>query len=259
MKRLLTLLVLACLVSPQAAQAAGYSREDFVRDLLHKPGDTDAPTVFAARYASGFMAGVVDATEGGRWCAPKWLEESEIDIRIGSALNRGFGELDGSAATAMLAFLMSKYPCHGKDARAAPRLLPADLVRDYNAQAAPREQGYAAGYLDGVVESTRGGRWCATADEQGLVLSVVANINNRNWPAATSAAQSMLQQLDKQSPCKSSSIRKVARDGHQSKDADRKAQSHHTKRRHARGGDLRKPGTVRGRPRAPVPRAARTR
>jgi hypothetical protein len=70
-----------------------------------------AEATFNRRYAEGYQAGVVDATQGKSWCAPDRMKPAEVDDRIWGELVKRRGSMPGSAATALVELYAARFPC----------------------------------------------------------------------------------------------------------------------------------------------------
>lgn len=60
-------------------------------------------------YADGYLAAVVDLTQGKDWCSPAGMEPGERDDRVISALEQMKG--NGNAAKLLLARYVARFPC----------------------------------------------------------------------------------------------------------------------------------------------------
>lgn len=91
------------------------SGDQLIADLL---GNADLPKseqspkiLYAQRFAEGYVAGVVDATEGSVWCAPA-MKRHEVDDRVWTELyKRPRGSLPGNAGALRLEQYVAKFPC----------------------------------------------------------------------------------------------------------------------------------------------------
>lgn len=94
------------------------SGDEFVAQVSGEPGvDKWSQSPNAAdqqRYAEGYQAGVVDATQGRLWCAPPGMKPSEVDDRIWGALRKRAGSMPGSAATELVRLYTERFPCSGR-------------------------------------------------------------------------------------------------------------------------------------------------
>lgn len=91
------------------------SGAQLVVQLLGEPDIAKAsqsPTVlYAQRYAEGYVAGVVDATEGRNWCAPA-MKPGEIDDRVWAEVQRRpRASLPANAGTMLVELYAAKFPC----------------------------------------------------------------------------------------------------------------------------------------------------
>ncbi|TFW34613.1 Rap1a/Tai family immunity protein [Massilia horti] len=63
------------------------------------------------RFAEGYQAGVVDATQGKSWCAPPRMKPDEVDDRIWQKLVSRRGTMSGSAVGVLLELYAARFPC----------------------------------------------------------------------------------------------------------------------------------------------------
>jgi hypothetical protein len=68
-------------------------------------------SAYRQRYAEGYQAGVIDATQGRLWCAPPGTKPSEVDDRIWSELRQRAGTMPGSAAAELVRLYAAHFPC----------------------------------------------------------------------------------------------------------------------------------------------------
>ena len=91
------------------------SGNDFVARVAGQPGvdkwKQSADAAYRQRYAEGYQAGVVDATQGRLWCAPPGMKPSEVDDRIWSELRQRAGTMPGSAAAELVRLYAARFPC----------------------------------------------------------------------------------------------------------------------------------------------------
>lgn len=118
-------LLLALVLSAACAAAANplgvfpwhLSGNDFVVQVTGQPGvdkwHQDPNAAYAQRYAEGYQAGVVDATQGRLWCAPPSMKPSEVDDRIWSELRQRAGTMPGNAAAELVRLYAARFPCSG--------------------------------------------------------------------------------------------------------------------------------------------------
>jgi hypothetical protein len=94
------------------------SGNDFVAQVSGQPGvdkwHQNPNAAYAQRYAEGYQAGVVDATQGQLWCAPPGMKPSEVDDRIWADLRQRAGSMPGSAATELVRLYAARFPCPGR-------------------------------------------------------------------------------------------------------------------------------------------------
>jgi hypothetical protein len=90
---------------------------DFVSQVSGQPGvdkwHQSPAAAYRQRYAEGYQAGVVDATQGKLWCAPPGMKPSEVDDRIWSELRQRAGTMPGSAAVELVRLYAARFPCPG--------------------------------------------------------------------------------------------------------------------------------------------------
>ncbi|EKU82173.1 hypothetical protein ABIB42_005192 [Massilia sp. UYP32] len=85
------------------------SGNDFVSQVAGQAQRPDA--AYAQRYAEGYQAGVVDATQGKLWCAPPGMKPTEVDDRIWAELRNRAGTMPGSAADELVRLYAARFPC----------------------------------------------------------------------------------------------------------------------------------------------------
>lgn len=115
---------LLALALPAACAAAAHplgifpwhlSGNDFVAQVAGQPGvdkwHQRPDAVRAQRYAEGYQAGVVDATQGRLWCAPPGMKPSEVDDRIWGELRQRAGTMPGNAAAELVRLYAARFPC----------------------------------------------------------------------------------------------------------------------------------------------------
>src|SRR5438094_672609 len=100
---LCAVLALSCTVAaaPLGVFPWPLSGNDFVAQVSGQPGadkwHQSPNAAYAQRYAEGYQAGVVDATQGTLWCAPSGMKPGEVDDRIWGELRNRAGTMPGSA------------------------------------------------------------------------------------------------------------------------------------------------------------------
>lgn len=109
--------LIACAVaaSPRGAFPWHLTGNDFVAQLSGQPGVPKAKqrpeALYQQRYAEGYQAGVVDATQGRLWCAPPGMKPGEVDDRIWDKLQTRAGSMPGSAADELVRLYVERFPC----------------------------------------------------------------------------------------------------------------------------------------------------
>lgn len=70
-------------------------------------------TIDKQRYAEGYLAGVIDATQGGSWCAPRRLKPMEVESRVLTEIDKHAAvySIRGNAASLLLELFNAKFPC----------------------------------------------------------------------------------------------------------------------------------------------------
>lgn len=175
--------------------------------------------VYDQRYAQGYLAGVVDATQGRTWCASERLTPAETDSEVVSELvKQPRGSMLGIASALLLEQYTSKFPVTGSACTFKPYLSGDQfvtwLIGDLRTPGVSKwdqspevsnKQRYAEGYVGGVVDATQGSSWCATRrikpdelDERGWRDL----IDRPRGSMPGSAATLLLEQFTVQYPCK---------------------------------------------------------
>jgi hypothetical protein len=109
--------MVACAVaaSPLGVYPWHLSGNDLVQHLVGEPGVTkarqSAQALYDQRYAEGYQAGVVDATQGRLWCAPPGMKPGEVDDRIWGKLRGRAGSMPRSAADELIGLYAERFPC----------------------------------------------------------------------------------------------------------------------------------------------------
>lgn len=97
--------------------------EEFARRLTGGVGNSSMPSSDQSsdatnqqRYAEGYLAGVIDSTQGVSWCAPRKLKPMEVESRMLTELDRRMarGPLSENAAPLLLTLFNEKFPCPQK-------------------------------------------------------------------------------------------------------------------------------------------------
>lgn len=159
------------------------------------------------RFAHGYLAGVVDVSQGtvwwrdvaeGRtWCMPRDVDAIEIDEQIVNELARSHqdadrrqqGSLSVSAGTALLKLYSTRFPAAVDictpdfkprltgDEVLSHQLVPAGHTKWDQTGEATLKRTYAAGYQAGVVDTTQAyaWTWCAPRTLKP------AEVNDRVW------------------------------------------------------------------------------
>ncbi|MFL6672401.1 MAG: Rap1a/Tai family immunity protein [Massilia sp.] len=87
------------------------SGDDLVAQQMGNKWTQDANASAQRRYAEGYQAGVVDATQGKSWCAPDRMKPGEVDDRIWGELKKRRGAMPGSAAGVLVELYAARFPC----------------------------------------------------------------------------------------------------------------------------------------------------
>ncbi|TFW28584.1 hypothetical protein E4O92_20900 [Massilia horti] len=88
------------------------SSTDFVRQWRGAPGfPADWPPRVQGdkAYAEGYLAAVVDLTQGTKWCSPAQMEPGERDDRVIYAVEKS--PTNTNAAKALLDQYVARFPC----------------------------------------------------------------------------------------------------------------------------------------------------
>lgn len=110
-------LVMACgaVAKPLGVFPWHLSGNDFVTQVSGQPGvdkwSQSPAATYQQRYAEGYQAGVVDATQGRLWCAPPGMKPTEVDDRIWEAMRSRAGSMPGSAAVELVRLYAARFPC----------------------------------------------------------------------------------------------------------------------------------------------------
>ena len=108
-------LTCAVAASPHDVFPWHLSGDDFVTQIAGQPNVNKwaqtSQATYDQRYAEGYQAGVVDATQGKLWCAPPGMKPSEVDDRIWTELRKRHGTLHGSAANTLIELYAARFPC----------------------------------------------------------------------------------------------------------------------------------------------------
>lgn len=116
---LYVVLALACgaMARPAGVLPWHLTGDSFVTQMSGQPGvdkwHQSPNAAFQQRYAEGYQAGVVDATQGRLWCAPPGLKPAEVNERVWSELRGRAGSMPGNAAVELVALYVAKFPCAG--------------------------------------------------------------------------------------------------------------------------------------------------
>ncbi len=103
-----------CVVTPHL------TGDEFIRLLTGRIGkspatssDQSADATNKQRYAEGYLAGVIDSTQGNSWCAPQKLKPMEVESRMLTELDKRIarGPIAQNAAPLLLALFNEKFPC----------------------------------------------------------------------------------------------------------------------------------------------------
>lgn len=118
---IITLLTAATVTLPPTnTPGMRYSAERLLADRIQPQGATVqdlSPRQVRQRYfVDGYLAGIVDATEGTVWCDPRTAPPHEIDAEILWAIkDMPRDQLKARAAPVVISVLVKKYPCSRKE------------------------------------------------------------------------------------------------------------------------------------------------
>lgn len=124
--------------------------DEFIRQLTGQIGDSSTPSsgqnsdaTNKQRYAEGYLAGVIDSTQGVSWCAPRKLKPMEVESRMLTELDKRMAAdpLPDNAAQLLLTLFNEKFPCPQN------RLMPGV---------------YENGHIDLVAPQAGGAKKCAS-------------------------------------------------------------------------------------------------
>lgn len=108
-------LALSAAAAPHGVFPWRLSGNDFVAQVSGQAGVTKweqrPDAAYRQRYAEGYQAGVVDATQGRLWCAPPGMKPGEVDDRIWAELRGRAGSMPGSAADELVRLYAARFPC----------------------------------------------------------------------------------------------------------------------------------------------------
>lgn len=110
--------LVACAVaaSPRDVWFWHLSGDDFVKQMIGESNvskwDQSAKATYEQRFAEGYQAGVVDATQGKLWCAPPRMKPAEVDDRIWAELRKRQGTMHGNAAETLIELYAARFPCN---------------------------------------------------------------------------------------------------------------------------------------------------
>lgn len=113
----MSVLALACIALPVTAGAAPYayslSGEQFIRMMSH-PAQLSPVQYMDRERAYSYLDGAKDATAGIAWCPPRPRKTFELAYDAADYLKTLTpAALQGNAATLLLTYLRSQYPCKG--------------------------------------------------------------------------------------------------------------------------------------------------
>ncbi len=76
-------------------------------------GQSQRPyAAYQQRYAEGYQAGVIDATQGKLLCPPPGMKPTEVDDRVWAELRKRAGSMPGSAADELVRLYIARFPCN---------------------------------------------------------------------------------------------------------------------------------------------------
>ena len=92
-----------------------FSSSQLITNLRGSPGiakaDQTPVILYKQRHAEGYLAGVMDATEGVAWCRPSRGKPGELEEMVWVTLARSPNRNSHSAATDVVQTLRSIFPC----------------------------------------------------------------------------------------------------------------------------------------------------
>lgn len=111
------ILVVACSATarPLGVFPWHLSGNDFVVQVSGQPAvdkwSQSPAAAYQQRYAEGYQAGVVDATQGRLWCAPPGMKPTEVDDRVWEEMRNRAGSMPGNAAVELVRLYTARFPC----------------------------------------------------------------------------------------------------------------------------------------------------
>jgi hypothetical protein len=170
--------VIFMLAVATCAYPAGVTRpphmtgDQFIAELR---GGPSVQRLFDKPYALGYLAGVVDATQGRTWCVPLRLKPDEADDQVLDELaKRPIGSIPGIAAAVLLERYKVRFPSAGSACTFKPRLTgdeftvwaignrrKSDAEKLHPSPEVSERERFTDGYVGGVVDATQGTDWCA--------------------------------------------------------------------------------------------------
>ena len=187
------------------------------------------------RFAHGYLAGVVDASqgtvwwldvaEGPTWCMPRDVDPTEVDEEIVNELARSVqdagkrppGSFPVSAGTALMTLYLTRFPATVDvcppdfkprltgDEVLSHQLVPAGQTKWDQTSEATLRRTYAAGYQAGVVDTTQAyaWTWCAPRTLKPAEVNdrVWSEIKKRRGSMPGNGAAVLLELYTKRFPC----------------------------------------------------------
>lgn len=210
------------LVMAAGAHAAGIKRPPHITGdqiIAELRGGTDAQRLFDKPYAQGYLAGVLDATQGRSWCMPPGLKPEVADDQVLEGLaKRQVGSMPGIAAAVLLEQYKARFPIAGSACTFKPRLTGDEFVvwlvgnrrkldteKMQNSGELLKRERFADGYVGGVVDATQGTDWCASRRIKPAELDAVGYWSLLDRPAGSmpgNAAVLLHEQFIAKYPCR---------------------------------------------------------
>ncbi len=139
-----------------------YTGAQLVKDYFPPKQATKGDSYRRHVEAWAYIDGVYDGAEGREWCNPRKVRINADELAGDVAW--GLKELPpdvlkGNAAPLIVDHLRKKFPCELR-ALEAPRFSGSRLATDYSDKSNAEVFKMAAGYIDGVYDTSEGRDWC---------------------------------------------------------------------------------------------------